>query len=402
MGQKRIIWGKWDCRSCGAKGISAEPPPGETQAKCPGCGNPREATQGEAAYLDNMREASGRVIDANVADTAEEVAIASGGADWACARCGGDNRAGREQCDGCGAAKGEGSSVLAGPSTSEEQVHAVPRSSDLLARVLGLGAPLVGCGAFLASALACGGYFWWSTRTIQVYGTVSATHWTHRSERQSFATSIAEGWQSAIPSGPSILAVNGTGEYAGAENIRDCGDRHHHDEKVACGTERVCHNETRTVSDGETCSESCTTSDNGNGSFTENCSQSCTPSSRSESYEVCGDQTKYCTRPIMATWCTWDSRAWEAVDAAELKGENAIGGTALPWPALTAGDNERVVHIGRYEADIAWVDGDGKSHSHTTALAGEKDFAEWTARQTARLTVNRSHVVEGAVIWLGK
>lgn len=393
MATSRIIWGKWDCHNCSTKGISAEPPPGETQPKCPGCGSPREAREGEAAYLDNAKDASGRVLDANVADTPEELSIARSGADWTCARCGGDNRAGRENCEGCGAARGEGRSVLAAAPAVEPVAGAAPPPSGF-GRVLALGLPAVGCGIFAVAAMACGGYYWWSHRTHETTGSVVATHWTHHSERQTFAAVVAEGWQSDVPRGPPILPTNGSGEYAGAENVRDCGDRHHHDEQYACGTENVCHTETRSVSDGQSCSDVCTTSDNGNGSFTETCSQVCTPNSHSESYQVCADETKYCSRAVMATWCTWDSRAWQAVESADLKGDSPAIGTTLGWPVLEAGANERVTRVGVYQADVSWTGGDGKPHSYSTVLAGEPELFAWSVGRSVKLVVNRDDVCE--------
>jgi hypothetical protein len=103
--------GRWDCTSCGSTGV-----PGR-HVDCPGCGRPRP--EGTRFYLSD---------DAPVVVDPERLAEARAGADWACARCGGTNRASLAECGGCGAPR-EGVSPApepASPVPSAEPVAATP------------------------------------------------------------------------------------------------------------------------------------------------------------------------------------------------------------------------------------------------------------------------------------
>ena len=303
----RIIWGKWDCSTCSTKGISAEPPPGETQPRCPHCGNPREQNAGEAAYLDNARDSSGRVLGANVADTAREVAIATAGADWTCGRCGGDNRAGNPQCDGCGASRND---ALAPRNLGGSALPLLSSGKGLAALILTVMVPLGGWGGF---------HLYTTNYTQDLPGTITSLHWQHTVDLQTFVPATTGDWHAGLVESPAVMPVNGAGESPGVADIRDCEQRHHHDEQYACGTENVCVQKSRSVDDGQDCHEVCSTSDNGNGSFTETCDDVCSTSSHTEYYEECHDQTKYCSRSIDLEWCTYDTWRWEAAGQVELR-----------------------------------------------------------------------------------
>jgi len=77
--------GKWDCDYCDAANPGSE-------MKCTSCG----ATRGENVkfYLEE---------DAQEVTDGEKLSLAQGGADWHCAYCGTDNRAGSEKCRQCAA-----------------------------------------------------------------------------------------------------------------------------------------------------------------------------------------------------------------------------------------------------------------------------------------------------------
>lgn len=77
--------GKWDCEFCGAVNPGSE-------MKCTSCGSVR----GENVKF-YLEEDAAEVTDQ------EKLVQARGGADWHCAYCGTDNRAGAEKCRQCGA-----------------------------------------------------------------------------------------------------------------------------------------------------------------------------------------------------------------------------------------------------------------------------------------------------------
>lgn len=336
----RIIWGKWDCTSCSTVGISAEPPPGESQPRCPTCGNPREQQGGEAAYLDNARTASGRVVDANVADTPEEVTIATAGADWTCGQCGGDNRAGQAQCQGCGSGRHD---------VEVPRVQPADLPPAKLPKHFGAYAAFGAAAAVMLASMAFTVYTW-EYRAV-VPGTVTKLSWQHTVDLQTYEPLVSGDWEAELIPSSAVMPVEGAGESGGVANIRDCAMRHHHDDRYECGTERVCEQRSRSVSDGETCHEVCNTVSNGNGSFTETCDDVCSPNSHTEHYEECRDETKYCSRPVEASWCTYDTWQWTVAGQVELHGENPAPGEELPWPDQDRGALQRTVRTGSYTVE---------------------------------------------------
>lgn len=101
--------GRWDCPSCGSRGIYGR------HVDCPGCGKPRPA--GIRFYLTD---------DAPVITSAAQLAEAKAGADWACEHCGASNRATVTDCGGCGAPRGSSPAQRVVDYKSAD----VPRSGD--------------------------------------------------------------------------------------------------------------------------------------------------------------------------------------------------------------------------------------------------------------------------------
>jgi hypothetical protein len=101
--------GRWDCPSCGSKGIYGR------HVDCPGCGKPRPADI--RFYLTD---------DAPVIRDAAQLAEAKAGPNWICEHCGASTRATETDCDGCGAPRGSSPSqrVIDYPTAQ------VPRSGD--------------------------------------------------------------------------------------------------------------------------------------------------------------------------------------------------------------------------------------------------------------------------------
>ena len=384
MATTRIIWGKWDCRECGTKGISAQPPAGETQPRCSGCGSPREQAAGEAAYLDNARDpATGRVLNAVEAKTADEIAVATAGADWACAFCKRDKRARFTTCQACGAPR----------SGIQSPVAAIPAK-----RVnSGFNFVYVVFGFVVLAALVMAGsilYDGWAAQTRPEGATVAAASWTHTSNLQRYTPVDRDGWQSDLGAVAAIMPVNGTGESAGVENIRNCRESFHHNNRIACGTERECREVPRTVNDGETCSERCTTSDNGNGSFSETCDQVCSPNSRTEYRTECTDVTKYCDEPVYATKCDYSTWEWSPLDSRVATGE---GAELNEWPVFAdLGPLDRVQQVATFSVSLSMVV-DGVEKRGATAPRDAEQYAAYLA--TGRATVNVPNVGEPEFQW---
>lgn len=324
------------------------------------------------------------MLDANVADTAEELAIARAGSDWTCTRCGGDNRAGVRICEGCGAAfevAAVQALTRAAPSQRPTPEDVPPRPGS--SRLWGI-AVLGGIGLFGFGLVGRDIYVMeWED---EVAGTVSATRWTHTVEVQIFQPVVSGGWRAGLVVSAPVMPVDGTGEDPGVANIRDCGMRHHHDESYECGTERVCEQRSREVSDGETCHEVCNTTSNGNGSFTETCDDVCSPGWRTEYYEECHDATKYCSRPIEAEWCTFDTYQWATSDTLVLNGENPEI-DVLPWPTAGATGLERLRHTGAYNISYAYTF-EEEARDYTMGVLDEETLLSWRVGEPVTLVVN--------------
>lgn len=385
MTSTRIIWGKWDCSNCDTKGISAEPPPGEKQPKCPHCGSPREDSEGEIPYLDNARdEESGQVLDANVADSDEELAIANAGADWVCEFCRANNRARMERCHSCGAPR---TMMLA---SKERKSDAAPASlqppppsaaKTKLWRVVKYGALFfVGCNALAI----------WIAQTHEIPATVDRVRWEHSAALEEFTPAVKGGWKQELRPTQAIMPINGLNEIPGVMNLRNCTEKFHHNERYQCGTERVCRTRTRSVQSGESCRQSCSTSSNANGSFTESCREVCTPNYRSESYEECGNEAKYCERPIRQTWCDFDTFEWREKD------KQMLSGTTLDtqWSTLTSGANQRIQRKGVYEVVVKYGD-DGKEF--VVRPQSEEEFKKWRPGSKAFVIADNLGTVEQAL-----
>ena len=307
--------GLWDCPSCGHAGI-----PG-FDLVCPNCGKSR----GEVKFYlpDNAR----------VLTSPDEIARAHAGADWVCRHCDAAVPATKTICPQCGAERGT--------SPSRPVIHyepgETPRDSDDAAGKVDLepatqdvlidwhrddinfaeadvpeipvprkrknddppkwkndwgkrpnrNFPLSGqqvtwiLGILLVIALIAGGlYMFLHTKEVQT--TVDHFEWMWTISIDEYRTMREEGWD--IPVG---------GRYVSQR------EKVHHTEQYACGTEM----ETETYACGSH-EESCGTSDNGNGSFSD-CTRNVTDYCEREV-----SVTKYCDRDVYQTWYTYDIDRW--------------------------------------------------------------------------------------------
>lgn len=419
--RKRIIWGKWDCSQCSTKGISAEPPKGEKQPVCPTCGSPRERTDGEADYLDNARDPhSGKVLNANVADTAEEIKIASAGPDWTCKNCGGDNRASEGVCTGCNAPREERQT---GPTSIEDdrptrEVTRKPHwpppevtaawenilkekneetirkesfdkvtaerwdklsQNDAAAPASNFKAILAfGCTG-IAAGLLCG-FFVWGCQEHDVDGKVTSTDWSRHIDKDTFTLVRDSDWEQNISGAQAVMPVDGRGERAGEFDVSNCTRKYWGEtDKYACGTKNVCTDGTKQVRSGS--HEVCSTRSNGNGSHTETCHD--VTDYKSVPTHECHNVTKYCTDPIYKQWCSYSTYKWKFNDSADSQGHNASSKDDLYWPTMTIGPRDRISKSENFKINVSY----GPDKTTWKAPNSVSEYLSYQPEQTVKVSV---------------
>ncbi len=385
MTEERVIWGKWNCSSCGVKGISAKPPEGEKSPRCPQCGSAREVGQNEEAYLDNARDETGKVLDAVVAETPEEVAIAKGGADWECSSCKATNRAREAACTSCGGTRSKDARELEAEPTPKKNSGATPQPQPKATPKKSSAAPII----FFLFALIVSilGYQWWGKRVNTITAKVASMKWQHVVSREAFSPTTLREWRTQLTEAAAKMPSDGRGEIAGIQNIRNCKDEHLKDERYACGVDTRCSNENVQVPDGQDCHKECKTKSNRNGSFTESCGQVCTPKYRSESRRKCEDVTKFCTRPIYAAKCDYDTYVWKPVETKKTEGSDSNNHSRLPWPDLKSGSLERITKTESYAVSIEYPFKKAIK-THLLVPKSEAEFLPYSVGQPVPIKMN--------------
>ncbi|HSP78908.1 MAG TPA: hypothetical protein VLQ93_10280, partial [Myxococcaceae bacterium] len=196
--------------------------------------------------------------------------------------------------------------------------------------------------------------------------------------RESFQRVSRTGWREELRPTAARMPVDGRGEVAGVENIRDCTRRQRGTERVPDGTERVCRQKTRKVACGT--EEKCTRKKMGNGFMKETCediTKYC-----DESYEDCREETRYRTVPVYAQSCTYDTHEWTEVEHRDASGRD----DAPRWPTLTASSSERLRREEKYTVRIQYED-DGRKE-HVLEPKTEREFLAWKKGQKVPLQVS--------------
>ncbi|MBX3231155.1 MAG: hypothetical protein KIT84_37465 [Labilithrix sp.] len=169
--------GYWDCPSCNAKKNLGPNP------TCNGCGRPRGANV--PFYTDDS---------APVVEDPELVARARAGADWTCKYCGADNRAGKMDCQQCGAGP-DGAVRRAEQFTPVAPVAAKKSSAALVLGILAGLVVLVGAAVW---------FFFVRTTALQV--TVESAAWIKTAQIEERQTKKEEAWQDKVPDGARVVA----------------------------------------------------------------------------------------------------------------------------------------------------------------------------------------------------
>ncbi|HJX58928.1 MAG TPA: hypothetical protein VJ481_00020 [Patescibacteria group bacterium] len=357
--------GRWDCRSCGTKGVRGR------FKYCSQCGSPRPANV--KFYLP---EGEPEVTDPKL------LALAGAGPDWTCEHCSQDNVGTSAFCGQCGAKKdgspsrktktyGLGSIPRSGDEFPEEEkpasaVYSQETSTPKGSLFSKLKIPAAICAG--AAFLGLLGFLLFARHDVPL--TVSGFAWERTVTVEEYRTVVEEDW--SIPAG---------GRYQSE------GQAIHHYDSVEVGSHQEpyqdCHQEVS--GSHQECSQEvtgydsyvCGSSDDGNGFFSD------VYCDRPEYSTVCDSVTDYSTVcdtlyrtvtdyeqvPVYATRYTYEIERW-VFDRTEVS--QGSDHTAF-WPPFTLEDNER--ESGRNEAyEVLFVDDEEKTYSYTVDLAAWQIF----------------------------
>lgn len=375
----RIIEGTWNCTSCDAKDILAR------HKRCPNCNNPRELTGDESDFdFGEVDAESGKSLREGVTDD-KALEIAGAGEDWFCAFCGAANRGDQPRCKHCSAERS--ADAKAAPLQAfETPARKPPAAPPLETKPRSLKKWLF-LGVLFTCCFGSGLYGMWARATHDFTGEVTGTSWKVAVTQERFTPVRKTGWADELRRASTRMPVNGSGEVAGVDNVRDCVERQRGTRKVADGTERVCRSKTRRVACGT--EEKCRRRDKGNGFVEEVCediTKYC-----NESYEDCRNETRYRNEPVYARQCTYDTYEWKQVDRREATGQDG----KPVWPTLQPGATDRQQRSEEYAVHIRYED-DGVKETVLMPKT-ERDFLSWKKGQGVLVTVTNSGDLKNVV-----
>lgn len=405
--RERTVWIDWNCDSCDAVNSGK-------RKSCSSCGNSRESLELQKAESSIKRSASGKILSGTEASGAEEQRAAAVGPDWFCSSCQASNAADAANCKTCAGPRVRsddnphlGSNfddflvedglleevetnarkkreeqtariweeVQREPSRQEQPLFSASKPKNIL---------LTGLLCVSLSGLGIAGIYgvWWAFQTHQDNGHVTDLHWSQTVHRDNWQPATKEDWQANLSLQSMKLPVGGQGEIAGCDNIRNCQSRYHHTRHYVCGSDRVCRDATRQVRTGESCHEVCRSVSNHNGSVHESCYDDCEPTYRTEHYQDCHQEDRYCDQEIYQPWCQYDTWQWVNVDNQTLTGAD----DQPQWPQLEGGALDRLRREADYRVDVAYTDA-GQQYTTHMSPGTEQEFRSWHLQQPAAVTV---------------
>lgn len=330
------IVGFYRCNSCG-KENSARPNVHGVQ-QCGGCGKAHEGksldfypvSQGKGGFTEDQRVG----VDPKKKDNEKNFGK---GKKKTCPFCGTSNFRNRHTCSQCGAdikdAKDIGHRNPEPASTTRAQSHTL-RNTAIAGAALLLG----GGGVYLFNS------------TDNYEGELESKRWSHSELVQSFVKITSSDWRENIYESQAIMPVNGSGERAGAFNIRNCRDEFHHNDQIQVG-------ENVTTIPGAVVN-------NGDGTFT-----------KEPDTEV--RTPIYQDKPVYKEKCDYDTYVWQDKTSDERAGVNPESGvTSLPWPNLPLGKYDRVIKSASYKLKFKY-NRDGKLDSYEGLAKDQADFLSW-------------------------
>ena len=399
----------WRCSACGHDNLGRH-------KECQQCGDPKDA--GEAYRMPGDTAAAPSVTDEGL------LRHAKAGPDWQCHYCGSHQRRLDGRCAQCGAAQESGRSVADRPGTPATQTKEERRAQRLARRrrrrtlrqvvlfwAIVAGAPIA--GVFGVFALWVG------------YEVITLVPPPPPYEGPFFldAEVVARSWRHAVTI-ERYRIVDGEGfvedRPSDAFDIVSQGQRHHHDEQVLDGydtehyTEQVPYYDTETYTEDvqcgedctslpETCSETCSSDNNGFATCSTSCSgggQSCSPRYCSEtrtrqvqrfrSEPRSRQVPRYRSEPRHAEHFRWHAWRWEVDRTIVAEGTTESphwpepGSLAPPGP-LGEGEQEREQRSATYLVTLRDIT--GARHEHRPA--DDHEFARFTSSSRHRLEVGR-------------
>jgi hypothetical protein len=175
--------GRWDCPSCGRRGVLGR------DLACPGCGDVRP--EGIRFYLPE---------DAPEVFEHDRLAEARSGPDWICDYCEASNRAGRTHCERCGAER---------DSARQQQVRLVPSYKKIAdaavrrSRAASVRLTRVPMIALVLLSVVASLLVWGCVRTYEVEAVVSGVQWERTLRIEELRTEREEDW--SVPPGGRLL-----------------------------------------------------------------------------------------------------------------------------------------------------------------------------------------------------
>ena len=365
----KLIEGRWDCPSCGAKGIKA------SSKNCPNCGNPQD--ENTKFYMPDK-------ID-YVPD--EEAKKISRNPDWECSFCGSLNSDNDVSCRNCGASKEDskrnyfemhqqkekkeakqereqkeevkessGKTVENSSDLAYEQAAAAPppkrnkNVKSILPWILGLA----GIGLILALIISL---FVPTVKDV----TIEDFSWKRSIAIEELTTFNGSDWS---------LPVDARLRYTQREVKDHKTVLDHHETVTVTKTRQVWdHDETEK-----------TYTDLGNGYFDEHVSK--TPVYRTETYQETSEKPIYREDPVYATKYYYEIDRWITVDRAVSSGEDHDP----HWPKVTLKEKQRKGSKSETYTVVVTVDGKEEIKEYTMP------FDEWKSLKkgsTVKLKVNK-------------
>jgi hypothetical protein len=310
----------WDCASCGRKRILGR------HTKCPDCAASVPRNGLKDPYYDPGPGAP-------AVEDPEMLRLAMAGVNLACPCCDAIYRQTDAQCPSCGAERAEG----AGFRLDSSGVAPMPQES--VSRRWRWAA----AGALVTIGLV--GFLVWGFSTHPVPGRVVDKAWTRSETVQSWGRSSASGWLKDLVPEQHADPLEGTGEAAGVENIRNCRQEVSGSHRIVSGHHEQCTMLFLLVPSAEAGSHG-----NGFGSHpsslpsfhsTSHPSSASHPSSTSHPavhVPHCTTVTDYTTVYDYDTRCDYDTWVWTDGNTYT---ETGSADRARVWPVVTIGDLQR-------------------------------------------------------------
>jgi hypothetical protein len=421
------FWGYWDCTSCGSYDVSGE------HKECPSCGSPREDDElskirpNRRGYaLDLSKPVDNQGVKSVNRSTEAGSKAGRVGSDLVCQYCGTTNWATNTNCIECGASGWdkhvpgpEPARPIKKPLPQQDIFQSAANGHDTSepARIRGRTKNLVHYDdansfsdpvdwrrssnpnrdysrpiliAFAVLVLFGGiGLLVWSQQTKNYEAEVIDTSWVRRTHRDTFQETQDENWEDSIRFRNPVMPVNGVGEDPGAIRV-SCHQKYYGEgPEYVCGTESYQESHTRSVSCGS--HQDCSTSSNGDGSFTQNCTT--VQDYCNETYYTTESRNVYCTDPVYESWCKYDTWHWVEVHIARNSG---VGPKVGEYPDKTnVGSLDRTRRSSDYEVLVQWIHPKKGPQHYTHAPGSAPAYSVWEQGQVGIIPVKNSGGIGG-------